>query len=340
MRLTTAVLLGLCLLSSAPATYAQTPPAAAAASDTAWQAWVQRFADNLAQSNQRVSEALAKLRPIQADLGSPVKMKAHLPAVRGLLAVVKADLNRSRAELVALAASAPPLPPGIPLSSEKIASDALSQADAALRLISTMDQAMAAAAVGDRPTLRRLLPDVVGGGVLLVDNQAAIYRARRDAFTKFPAPRATMGLMASFYAAMAETMRIAVYGQPPFNADLGIPIRNLATLAQAARTWSDVGDAEANRELAMFVAMLPAPAAPADAARIEEMKKIYAGYGQVFSFGRALSDQISAIHGNMGKGRDAAAAVAGLTQLTAMEQQVVTMMQSVQAAGRDALAVR
>ncbi len=319
------------LLPLQPA-HAQAPAAAATAPDAAWQAWVERFAATVGRETQRMGQVMAALQPIQADLGSRAKMQAHLPKVQALVAGIKADLARSTTELAALRASAPPSPPGLPLSAEQIIADAQRQNKAAVQMMAAAQQLFAAAAAGDVATVNRIAPTLATSGVLLVDNQAAIYRTRRDVMAGNTTVRAAMGLMATLYDAMADTMRIAVYGAPPFQADLAIPRRNLVTLAANARNWAATGEAEVARQLATLDAASQSRPTAAEVTKIAEFRQAYAAYAQLFMVGRDLSAEITAIHGKLGKGAaDAASARQSLPRLITMEQQALGAMQSVNA---------
>lgn len=321
--------LALALLLPPALAHAQTAAPAAAVPDAAWQAWVDRFAAIVGRETQRMSQVMAALQPMQADLGSRAKMQAHLPKVQALVAGIKADLARSATELAALRASAPPSPPGLPLSTEQVIADAQRQNKAALQLVTAAQQLFAAAAVGDVATVNRLMPALADSGILLVDNQAGIYRTRRDIMADNPTVRAAMGLMATLYGAMGDTMRIGVYGAPPFRADLAIPRRNLVTLAANARNWAATGEAEVAKQVAILDTLQPTPA---EASQIAEIRRAYAAYARLFAVGRDLSVEITAIHGKLGKGpADAASARQGLPRLIAMEQQALAAMQSVSA---------
>lgn len=247
-----------------------------------------------------------------------------------MMAGIKAELTRSNAELAALRATAPPPSPGLPLSVEQVIGDAQRQNKAALQMVTTAQQLFTAAAAGDATTVNRLLPALADGSVLLIDNQATIYRTRRDVMAGNPMVRAAMGLMATLYGTMADTTRIAIYGAPPFQADLAIPRRNLVTLAGNARNWASSGDAEVARLLAMLDAAPQLPPSSAEAAQIAEMRRVIGVYSQLFKLGLDLSVEINVIHNKLGKGpADAASARQGVQRLIAFELQALAVMQSV-----------
>ena len=300
---------------------AQAAQSSAEARDAGWSAWAERVVAISTRDNQRLAEILPKLNAAMKSLATPEQANAQLPVIQAIGASMRADLARNKAELISLRASAPPPPTGFSVTPEQVVSDALKQNESASALLDSMDSLMKAAVVRDVATIQKMLPRMAASSFLIVDNQAAIYRGRRDAMAGSPVDFAAMGLMATLYGAMGDLLRISIHSAPPMLADTSIPRANLTVHAGNARSLAEAGQSELAERRAILAEASKAKLSAADAAMLARAKGLTEGYASVFDFGMELAGEIKVIDAELGKGAPTpAAARQGLSRIVAMEQ--------------------
>lgn len=296
----------------------------------AWLAWYRGLAAIMARDVERMGKVAEEMKAMQPHLASPAKAKSLAPRLKVIAANAKADLVRSATELAALRTSAPPTPPGMPVSIDETIGDALRLNREGQRMLDTNLKLLTAVSAGDVPTMRRLLPAAAEATMTLFDSRGALFAARSRMVSDDPAGRLAMLLMSTLYSAMADTMRIAIFAPPPFNADVSVPRSNLVQIAKNARKIADAGSIRITSELAEIDNVASRPdLSPANAAMLARLREVKQGYGSLFGLAGELAIALGMVNSKLGvnSAADAAMAKQSMTRLADFELQATSIMQ-------------
>jgi len=232
--------------------------------------WLQPVLDSYTVGGRLWPEINAQM---QASLGSRQAAETALPALRALLARQRGNLQRANAMLDAM----PPYSAGIDLGvpPARIVADARQQNVRMLGLVDSFDTFAIAFAKGDLAALRREMPKISEGTLMLIAGQRMMLESRRLMYAPTDSTRQSMGVGVGLYRLMEIGMRAWFGARDPALAEKAAAgLREQAAIAAAElRTAAAEGRKNLRRELAEVDAEASRPGTSADMRHLLEKNR-------------------------------------------------------------------